>query len=276
MTVNIEDLSPDDFSNLSEEQREALMRGEEAPAQEAAEPDQQHEVVAPPQAAAAVPDTQALEAGIDPSRGNPEVPLRAERERRRQLEAEIEQYRQVLNDPQALQQLMAQYQGGEEAPDLMIEEPEAIQYYVQQAVAPYAQQVQALMHEREQMLHEREMMGLRQQFPDLDQLVAEFDAGAPDLAHRYRPQEKYLLMMGAKLTDPAFIEQRITQEAERRAQALAADRLKGLDGKNSRPVTLSGVTPAQANNDEPLDINQMSPEQFGALPEAKRKALLGG
>lgn len=266
-------MTSEELLNLPEDQLEAMLRGEE-PVTEAGEvPAAEVPTVETPptdaQQGVTVPQPELGVQDASQNRGDLSVALRQERERRQAVEAQFQQVQAALSDPAYLRQVLAQHEP-QQMPELMMEDPEVLQAYIGQATAPLVAQIQQLQAERQQERAQMQMQMLKQQFPDIDQSIAEFDATAPNMAG-VDPVLKHLAVMGGRALDPNYQQQMIQQQAQALAEKMLAEKLAG-NGKQT-PVTLSGVTPTMGNADpvEPASFDQwknLSPEQ-----EAK---LLGG
>lgn len=263
-------MEPENFDQMSDEDIIALMAN---PEQEMAEgPDH-----------AAEPPAEALEdvnqAPVPPSHpaddaaaGRPMVPLAAvheERQKRQQLQS-------LLEDPHQLAQLLQERHGlqvhapqPEAAPELLVEDQAAIEAIVQQAVAPYAEVIDQLRAERQQMAMQRQMHEAQQAFgSETGAMIAHFDQIMPHLSSA-DPFIKAAAVNGARWADPEYRQQQIEARAKEIAAQQMAEALK--QGGRQTPVTLSGVTPA-ANDGRSLD--DMSDAEVSKLSDSDLERFL--
>lgn len=275
---SINDLSADSAHAMTLEDFQAIAAQEMAPAAPPEHPEAPEGEAgdpAEPPSAEPAPSEEPPEEPAAQRRGNPDVPLRQERERRRQLEA-------ALQDPRFLAQQLQQlgYQVGpaeqEQPPSVLDDEAAAIQYYIQQHIAPLQAEVQQLRQEREMLRHEQMMAQVRQQFGglgDVDSHIAQFDADLPEYAS-LPPALKLLAIQGHQAMNPSNQQNSqaaIQAEAQRLAEAKVAEILKSQGGKGAAPPTLGSLPPAQ--NPEAMDMSSMSPRDFGGLSLAQMEAI---
>jgi hypothetical protein len=287
MELDLENLTPEQFQALPEEQRLAILTGQEAPAP--GDPPPPDPAAAPPPGVPAQAEQGTPAPGQPP--GTPPEPGQAPPENRGDLNVALHQSRQranqlaaMLQDPQTIAALHAQMFGGgqsaapaqqPQAPELQYEDGDAIRAIVEQVAAPMRQQIEELTQANRDLMAERQVSEMKGRHPDLDQFVAEFDTARPDLAHVYNAEEKKYLILGARAADPEWMKAQVETAAQTRAEALLAEKLAGITSKTQTPVTLAGVTPAQ-RNDTPPDLANLSRDQWNGMSDAKRRELLGG
>lgn len=290
MSADFQIPSPDAWAQMTDEQRMQVLEGAATATEGATPPPQAVDPTVVPPATAADP-TQGVPApqpsaegqppAVAPQVKTPEQLLEELENYKRMAHAERQQRQQLtgmLQDPQALQQFLAQQgitlQPQQPGPELEWENPDAVRQIAEQAVAPYVQMTQQLQQQLEQAQREKELMQLKQQFPDIEQSIAEVDQVLPHLAG-LPPLAKHFLVQGSRAADPAYLQQQIEAKANELAEQKLAQTLAA--GSAQRPVTLAGVTPAQPNGQE-IDVESLAgnPDAWGKLPEDQRRRILGG
>lgn len=222
-----------------------------------------------------LPDEQAppIEEPIPPQQpqgGDLNVALRQEREHRRQIEEHNRQLQQAIQDPETLRQLLGQYEP-QQQPELAIEDPEVISRLIQQAIAPYVQEVQQLKAVNHQTQAEKQALEMRQNNPDFDDAVNAVDQQMPHLAN-LPPQEKHLVGQGLLYRDPAYLQQKIAQQLAAAKEAgqkealgkLTQPTIKGPDGL----ARAGSVTPGQ---DKPKTNDRLTDDEL----YQKRREIYG-
>lgn len=290
MSANFEIPSPDAWAQMTDEQRMQALEGAAAATEGVTPPPQAADPAVVPPAPAADP-TQGVPAPQPSAEGQPPA-VAPQVKTPEQLMKEVENYKRMaheerqqrqqiagmLQDPQALQQLLAQQglslQPQQPGPELEWENPDAIGHLVNQAVAPLQQTVQQLQAQLAAAQQREELMALRQQFPDIEQSIAEVDQTLPHLAG-LPPLAKHFLVQGARAADPAYLQQQIDAKANELAEQKLAASLAA--GSAQRPVTLAGVTPAQPNGQE-IDLASLAgnPKDWEKLSDDQRRRALGG
>lgn len=169
---------------------------------------------------------------------------------------------------------------GPTAPELTIEDPDAIAYYAQQAVAPYLQTIQQLQSMLAESQQQQMMQQLAQQYndPNLPDILAAFDAQVPEMAQQgVPPAARYFMAVGIQSRNPAVqAQQQQAVSDQARAMAVQQQAQKLSQGtRQQQPPSLAGVPPAAANLPQG-DLSQMSMKQFMALDPATEEKLLRG
>lgn len=209
-----------------------------------------------------------------------EARMRADAERKAQEMAQrLADIEARMNQGQAYE---TDDEGGEQSgvPELTIEDPDAIAYYAQQAVAPYLQTIKQL----QDMLAESQQQAMLQQMsqqyndPDLPRILAEFDAQVPEIAAQgVPPAARYFMAVGIQSRNPAAQAQQqqvVSEQARQMAVQQQAQRLS-QGARQQQPPTLAGIPPAAANLPQG-DLSQLSMKQFMALDPATEERLLRG
>lgn len=280
--MDLENMSMDQFNALSADQQRALLENGALEAQQPEEttPEVSETVEEVPQGVPA-PQPSAEEQAIQAEqqrRGNPEVPLRQLREENRQKDEMLRQQAEQLQQMQAMMaQLMGQgmQQQQPQAPELAVEDPEALSYYI--ANHPEVQQLKQTNQQLQQFLaqaqQERQMAELKEHFGEEGpSLVAQFDQAAPHLAD-VDPQFKVLAMLGFRSRDPQYQQQQQAQ-TQQTAEELAAKKLEQVLANPGKrlPQTLANVPPAQGN-EMSVDINNLSMADFDKMSDEDRRKL---
>lgn len=207
-----------------------------------------------------------------------EARMRAEAEQKAQSMAQrLAEIEARLNQGSQQQEVE---DAGPTAPELTIEDPDAIAYYAQQAVAPYLQTIQQLQSMLAESQQQQMLNQLAQQYndPDLPQILAEFDAQVPEIAQQgVPPAARYFMAVGIQSRNPAQQaqqQQAIAEQARTMAVQQQAQRLS-QGTRQQQPPSLAGVPPAAANLPQG-DLSQLSMKQFMALDAATEERLLRG
>lgn len=255
----------------------AAAHAPEPEAASVAEAPQADNSAAQPSAEEATPDQETQEPA---KKGDPEVPLRAERQKNRQLQAQLEAHQQallqhqaVLNNPQVLQQLLAQHAPAEKA-DFLTDPDKFVQQAVQQATAPLVQTIQHLQAQNQMQVQQTRMQMLQQKYPDLAETLQHVDTNAPDLQRQFPdPEARYLLAKGAQAADPATQQQMIQAQAQKLAEQMTQQALQkaASNGGKTIPATLGGVP--QAKVQAPRSIDDVGFEEFSKMSPEDRKKL---
>lgn len=266
-------MEDDNFEAMSDQEIMAMMAdepGQGAPME--ADPSQMDQ---PPQDMnpAPVPPSAPAEPMPEQAMPNPQmVPLGAlheERQRRQQMQS-------LLEDPNQLAALLRERHGLDvqapqqaAPPELLVEDQAAIEAIVQQAVAPYAQEIEYLRAERQQTQAMRQMEEAKKAFgDDTEAMIAHFDQIMPQLRNA-DPFVKAAAVNGARWADPEYQKQQIEAKAKELATQQLTEALKS--GGKQTPVTLAGVTPAESNG---RSLDDMSDADVAKLSDADLERYL--
>lgn len=281
------------FMQMEPEQMDAYLAQAQGAAADDGAPEQMPatEAVAQPTA----PEAQGMQEDV-PVEGqdNRKVPYGALHEERMKRQEEARMRAEAERRAQEMAQRLAElenrgFQGAEGnemenegpmAPELTIEDPDAIAYYAQQAVAPYLQTIQQLQSMLAESQQQAMMQQLSQQYndPDLPQILAAFDEQVPEMAQQgVPPAARYFMAVGIQSRNPAQQaqqQQAVTEQARAMAVQQQAQKLS-QGARPQQPPSLAGVPPAAANLPQG-DLSQMSMKQFMALDPATEERLLRG
>lgn len=280
------------FMQMEPEQMDAYL----AQAQGAEVEDEGAEQMPAPEAAAQpeVPMAQGMQDDV-PVEGqdNRKVPYGALHEERMKRQEEARARAEAERRAQELAQRLASYENQSAqaapeaqmeaqptAPELTIEDPDAIAYYAQQAVAPYLQTIQQLQSMLAESQQQAMLQSLAQQYndPDLPRILQEFDAQVPEIAQQgVPPAARYFMAVGINAKNPANQaqqQQAIADQARSMAVQQQAQRLS-QGTRQAQPPSLAGIPPAAANLPTG-DLSQLSMKQFMALDPATEERLLRG
>lgn len=271
--MDIDSITPDQFNALSEAEQMALLDGGSLgePVQESSQLEAVQDVpqgvaaeeaasVPRPSVDAQIPQGKTLEQALAELE-NYKRAMHEERGKRQSME-------QLLNDPGFFNH-MQQQQSQQAAPELTLEDPEAIRYLINESVAPYIQQLQQIQYKLHQSEQREQMASLRGQYPDIDNTIAEFNTKHPDHMNTYDPVAKHLMVMGMRASDPQAMQSKIEEAANARAQELVQQALSKANGGKQAPFTLGNVPPARSHDQGKVDINSLSDSDFGNLSDAE-------
>lgn len=233
-------------------------------------------------------------AQVEPKKGNPDVPLKALREQVRQLTQERDTHAQNAShrakeledftNAQRFREQQAQQQ--RQLPQTAIEDQNVIaahvQHHVNNALGAYHQQavapLQAHLAQQQalnaQMAHNAELSDLRSRFPGepVDDHIAHFDKNQPQLANQRSPEEKFLLVRGARALDPRNPPSYSDEDVKANAQKMAEDALRGAANGKAIPITMGGIPVSKNTKPEPnpsdysdKDMHDMSLSELQAL-----------
>lgn len=200
------------------------------------------------------------------------------RARAAQLEARIAQLEQQgVSSGQQQQEQEYQDETGQE---LMFEDPAAIDYRVQQALAPYLGDLQELQQLKAEKVERQALEGLAAKYGDQGaaDMVMRFDAAVPQLKAQGRSlEERYFMAKGVHAMSPDA-----QAEAEAKIQAgsrsMAVDqKAKELASRSSSQASpnLSGIAPAAANGPT-QDYASMSAKDMLNAPQGKLDEMRRG